>query len=33
MPCVEELEADFPFDGGVPGVGELSLALPLEVDV
>lgn len=33
MSCVGELETDFPFDGGVPGVGELSLALPLEVDV
>lgn len=33
MPCVGELEVNFPFDGGVPGVGELGLALPLEVDV
>lgn len=32
MPCVEKLKADFPLDGGVPGVEELSLALPLEVD-
>lgn len=33
MPCVGELEADFPFACGVPGVGELSPALPLEIDV
>lgn len=34
VPCAGELEANFPFDGGVvPGVGELSLTLPLEFDV
>lgn len=33
MPCVGKLEADCPFDGGVPCVGELSLALPLYVGV
>lgn len=32
MPCVEKFKVDFSLDGGVLGVGELSLALPLEVD-
>lgn len=33
MPCAEEFEVDNPFNGWVPGVGELCLALSSEDDV
>lgn len=33
MPCAEEFEVDNPFNGWVPGVGELCLALWSEDDV